>query len=49
MGNPKAGGGGSMFLIILAIFVVAGVFIYVMNPVLFEQIVQTVKGWLHLR
>jgi len=49
MGNPKAGGGGSMFLIIAAIFVMAGVFIYLMNPVLFEQIVQTVEGWLRIR
>jgi len=44
--NPKAGGGGSMFLIIITIVIVAGGAIYLMNPALFQEIVETIARWM---
>ena len=43
--NPKAGGGGSMFLIMLTVVIVTGAAISLVNPSLFQEIVQTIARW----
>ncbi|MFZ0303456.1 MAG: hypothetical protein WAL75_12250 [Terracidiphilus sp.] len=40
--RPKAGGGGSMFTIILTIVIVGGVAIYLVDPYLFQSIITTI-------
>jgi hypothetical protein len=45
--RPKAGGGGSMVTILATIVIVAGAAIYLLNPYLFQSIVQTIWRWLH--
>jgi len=47
MGNIHSAGGGSMTMILGSLVVVAGVAIYILDPVLFWNMVSTVARWLH--
>jgi hypothetical protein len=40
--SPKAGGGGSMVTIVATIVVVAGAAIYLLDPYLFQNIIESI-------
>ncbi len=45
MVSPRAGGGGSMISILATIVIVAGIALYMLDPVLINNIIASVARW----